>query len=344
MRAIGVLTGLLWTLVLPAGAQLHPRPVREPVVRALDPRFERIVPQETVLEKIVDDREWTEGPVWLRKGGYLLFSDVVANAIFRWKEGEGVSRFLDRSGYTGAAPFAGLEPGSNGLALDAEGRVTFARHGDRQIVRREPDGRITVLADRYHGKRLNSPNDLVYRSDGSLYFTDPPFGLPGGYDDPARELQHEGVYRLGRDGVVTLLSRELNAPNGLAFSPDERTLYVSNADATRLLWMAFPVRKDGTLAKGRVFFDGTAAFAGRRGTADGMKVDRDGNLFSAGPRGVYVFAPDATVLGWIDFAGNVGNVAWGEDGSTLFITANAAVYRLRVRTRGAGWDGEAAMR
>jgi gluconolactonase len=241
-------------------------------------------------------------------------------------------------------PFAGIEPGSNGLALDSQGRLVFARHGDRQIVRREPDGRITVLADRYRGKRLNSPNDLVYRSDGALYFTDPPFGLPRSYDDPARELHHQGVYRLGSNGGLTLVSDELGAPNGLAFSPDERTLYVSNADASRLVWMAYPVEVDGSLGAGRVFFDGTNAFAGRRGTADGMKADRHGNLFAVGPGGVYLFAPDATLLGWIDFGGNVGNVAWGEDGSTLFIAANAAVYRMRLATSGAGWERRSAVR
>lgn len=195
-----------------------------------------------------------------------------------------------------------------------------------------------TLADRYGDKRLNSPNDLVFHSSGDLYFTDPPFGLPGGYDDPNKELPHQGVYRLGRDGVVTLISTDLSAPNGIAFSPDERTLYVSNADARRLFWMAFDVRANGTVGKGRVLFDGTRAFAGRRGTADGMKVDVHGNIFGVGPGGVYVFAPEGTLLGWIDFAGNVGNVAWGEDGSTLFIAANSAVYRVRLSTRGAGWE------
>ena len=342
MRAVLWISVLAGVLALPAEAQLHPRPAREPVVRALDPDFELLVPRGAVLEKIVDDRQWAEGPVWVKEGGYLLFSDVVGNAIYRWKEGEGVSVFLERSGYTGASPFSGIEPGSNGLALDPEGRLVFARHGDRQIVRREGDGGITVLAERYRGQRLNSPNDLVFRSNGELYFTDPPFGLPRSYDDPARELPHQGIYRLALDGSLTLLTDGLRAPNGLAFSPDERTLYVSNADATRLVWMAYPVRHDGTLGAGRVFFDGTTAFAGRRGTADGMKVDHHGNLFAVGPGGVYLFAPDARLLGWIDFGGNVGNVAWGEDGSTLFIAANAAVYRVRVATSGAGWERKAA--
>lgn len=336
MRPFPMAALLSCVLVSAAGAQRHPPPEREPVVRALDPRLGSLIPAGARPEKIVDGREWTEGPVWVRSGDYLLFSDVVANVIYRWKAGEGVSVFLDRSGYTGRTPFPGSEPGSNGLALDRAGRLVFAQHGDRRIARREADGRITVLADRYQGRRLNSPNDLVYRSTGDLYFTDPPFGLPGGYDDPGRELRHEGVYRLAPDGTLALLTDELDAPNGLAFSPDERTLYVSNAEAARLRWMAYPVRPDGSLAPGRVFFDGTVALQGRRGSADGIKVDRQGNLFAAGPGGVYVFTPRAELLGWIDVGGHVGNVAWGEDGATLFIAANAAVYRLRVLTRGAG--------
>jgi gluconolactonase len=323
--------------ITPLEAQLQPRPTREPIIRRLDPRFDRLVPRDAALEKIVDDHGWTEGPVWVRSGGYLLFSDVVKNAIYKWKEGEGESVFLRPSGYTGTTPFAGPEPGSNGLTLAASGRLVFAQHGDRRISRRETDGQITVLVDRYQGKRINSPNDLVFHSNGDLYFTDPPFGLPRTFNDPAKELSFQGVYRLGRDGSLTLLTKELRAPNGIAFSPDERTLYISNADQKRLVWMAYPLRADGTLGPGRVLYDATDSTRGRRGTADGMKVDSSGNIFGAGPGGVYVLAPDGTLLGWMDFGGNVGNVAWGEDGSTLFIAANAAVYRIRLATRGAGF-------
>ena len=331
-----VACGLL-AATTPAGAQLQPRPSREPIITRLDPRFDRLVPADARLEKIVDDHGWAEGPVWVRDGGYLLFSDVVKNRIYKWKEGEGESIVLDSSGYTGAAPFTGPEPGSNGLALDSAGRLVFAQHGDRRISRREPDGRTVPLVERYRGRRINSPNDLVFRSSGDLYFTDPPFGLPRTFDDPAKELPFQGVYRLARDGTLRLLTSELRAPNGIAFSPDERTLYVSNADRARLVWMAYPVLRDGSLGAGRVLFDGTQAFAGRRGTADGMKVDEEGNIYGAGPGGVYVFSPTGELLGWFDFGGNVGNVAWGEDGRTLFIAANAAVDRIRLAARGAGW-------
>ena len=340
-----------WTLgllalavAIPAEAQLHPRPLRPPVIRSLDPRFGTLVPKDATVEKLLDGRQWVEGPLWVRSGGYLLFSDVVQNAIYQWKEGKGARVFLANSGYSGSTPYAGAEPGSNGLALDAEGRLVFARHGDRQIARLEPDGGITVLADRYQGRKLNSPNDLVFHSSGDLYFTDPPFGLPKSYDDPGKELPHQGVYRLRPDGSLALLTSELSAPNGIAFSPDERTLYVSNADAQRLVWLAYAVRPDGTLGPGRVFFDGTSAFAGRPGTADGLKVDAQGTVFGVGPGGVYVFSPAGELLGWIDFAGNVGNVAWGEDGSTLFVAANSAVYRIRVSNRGARWAGGSAAR
>jgi len=339
----------LWVsvaLLIPAAAmgQLQPRPTHEPVITRLDPRFDRLVPPGAVLEKLVDDHGWTEGPVWVRDGGYLLFSDVVKNRIYRWKEGEGESVYLDRSGYTGSATFAGPEPGSNGLAIDPRGRLVFAQHGNRSISRQEPSGRIVPVVTRYEGHRVNSPNDLVFDAKGDLYFTDPPFGLPRTFDDPGKELPYQGVYRLGRDGTLTLLTRDLSAPNGIAFAPDERTLYVSNADRQRLVWMAFPVRDDGTLGAARVLFDGTAAFSDRRGTADGMKVDAEGNIFGAGPGGVYVFSPRGELLGWFDFGGNVGNVAWGEDGHTLFIAANATVYRVRLLTRGAGWETSRASR
>jgi gluconolactonase len=335
LLGMSIVVGLV--VSTPVAAQLQPRPTREPIIRRVDARFDRLVPRNAVLEKIVDDHGWVEGPVWVPDGEYLLFSDVVRNAIYQWKPGEGERVFLEQSGYTGTAPFTGPEPGSNGLAIDLDGRLVFCQHGNRSISRREPDGRITVLVDRYRGKRINSPNDLVFRSNGDLYFTDPPFGLPQTFEDAAKELPFQGVYRLKPDGRLELLSTELNAPNGIAFSPDERTLYVSNADRRRLVWMAFPVRTDGTLGSGRVLFDGTRSTTGRRGVADGMKVDVRGNIFGAGPGGVYIISPAGDLLGWFDFGGNVGNVAWGEDGSTLFITANAAVYRVRLSTVGAGF-------
>jgi gluconolactonase len=299
-----------------------------------DPRLDALVPPGAALEEVARGFAWVEGPVWDRRAGHLLFSDIPNNAVLRWKEGAGVTTFLRPSGYTGAAPFAGREPGANGLALDPAGRLVLAEHGDRRVARLEPDGRKTTLADRWEGRRLNSPNDVVVRANGDVYFTDPPFGLPGAFADPARELDFSGVYRLRPDGRLTLLTRELEAPNGLAFSPDGRTLYVSNADPRRPVWMAYGVRDDGTLGAGRVFFDASPWIPARPGYPDGMKVDRAGNLFAAGPGGVHVFAPDATHLGTIATDVATSNCAWGDDGSVLYVTADTAVHRIRLATRG----------
>jgi gluconolactonase len=302
-----------------------------------DPRFDKLVPRDAALEKLDDGHAWVEGPVWDRKGGFLLFSDIPANSIFKWQEGKGVSLFMKPSGYTGSAPFEGREPGSNGLTFDAQGRLVSCEHGDRRIARLEAGGKKTTLADRYQGKRLNSPNDLVFKSNGDLYFTDPPYGLPKTFDDPQRELDFCGVFRLKPGGELTLLTRDLTSPNGIAFSPDEKTLYIAVSDPKNAVWMAYEVKADGTLANGRVFFDSTEWKKTKKGSPDGMKVDKDGNLFATGPGGLHVFAPDGTHLGAFEFDVPVANCAWGGDGSTLFITANTAIYRMKTATKGAGW-------
>ncbi len=316
-----------------AGPSQGAAPAAVAIVR-LDSRFDRIVPRDAKLERVAEGFEWTEGPVWNRAGGYLLFSDVPQNTIFKWKAGEGVTPFLKSSGYTGSAPFTGREPGSNGLAFDKDGRLVFCQHGNRSISRLEKDGSRKVLVDRFEGKRINSPNDLVFKSNGDLYFTDPPFGLPKSFDDPQKELPFQGVYRLSRDGKLTLLTKDIAAPNGIAFSPDEKILYISDSKTTT--WRAFDVQEDGTIANGRVLFDGAAAGHGKSGVADGMKIDQHGNLFGAAPGGLFVIAPDGTLLGRFDLGTATGNCAWGEDGSTLFITSNHVVYRIRLNTRGAG--------
>jgi gluconolactonase len=303
----------------------------------LDPRFDRLVPPAARLEKIAGGFSWVEGPVWNRTGKYLLFTDIPNNAVYRWREDEGVSLYLKPSGYTGAAPFAGREPGANGLAFDSNGRLVLAEHGDRRIARLEHDGRKTTLADRYQGRRLNSPNDLVHKSNGDLYFTDPPFGLPKNFDDPHKELEFSGVYRLGRDGRLTLLIRDIKAPNGIAFSPDENILYVTDVNPARAAWLAYDVQPDGTLGNSRVLFDATTWTRTKPGAPDGLKLDRDGHVFGAGPGGVHVFAADGTHLGSIETGVATSNVAWGDDGSVLYITAATAVYRIRLNTRGAGF-------
>lgn len=329
--AVGRLDGI----ALPVQAN-EPEPSME--ILRVDARIDRLIPVDARVETAAQGFEWVEGPLWSREGGYLLVSDVARNGVFRWREGEAVSSFLERSGYTGVAPFTGREPGSNGLLFDLQGRLVLCQHGDRRIVRLEPDGTRTILADRYEGLRLNSPNDAVLHSSGDIYFTDPPFGLPATFDDPGKELDFSGVYRRSVTGELTLLTRELDGPNGIAFAPDEGTLYVSNADRRRPVWMAFPVREDGTLGAGRVFFDAREWVRRWPGLPDGMKTDAAGNLFAAGPGGVHVFAPDGSHLGSIITGVATSNVGWGgDDGSDLYITAGSVVHRLRMTTRGAGY-------
>jgi gluconolactonase len=302
----------------------------------LDPRFDRLIAPDAQLEQIASGHRWVEGPAWDRRDGALLFSDIPANTVYRWDSTGGVRPFLRPSGYSGAEPFTGKEPGSNGLTFDASGRLVLCEHGDRRISRLESDGRRSVLVDRYQGRRLNSPNDAVYSKSGDLYFTDPPFGLPGTFDDRQRELPYSGVYRLRRDGALELLTNALRAPNGIALSPDERTLYVTDVDPDRPAWLAFELDEDGLGAQ-RTFADARPWTRLRRGGPDGLDPDVQGHLFAAGPEGVFVFAPDGALLGVIETGVPTANVAWGEDGSTLFIAADTSIYRLRTLTRGAGW-------
>lgn len=303
----------------------------------LDPRFGKLVPLNVKIEKIAGGHKWVEGPVWNRKEDYLLFSDVANNAVYKWQDGKGETLFLKPSGYTGKALFEGLEPGSNGLAYDLQDRLVLAEHGDRRIARLERNRRKTTLVDRYQGKRLNSPNDVVVKSNGDLYFTDPPFGLPKSFDDPRKELPFQGVYRYSTSGKLTLLTKDVKAPNGIAFSPDEKKLYVSNADPSNAVWIGYDITQDGNIVNGRVLFNATASTKSKKGVPDGMKVDKEGNLFAAGPGGIYVISPDGTHLGSIETGVPTGNVAWGEDGSSLFITSNTNVYRLKLTTKGAGF-------
>ena len=303
----------------------------------LDPRLDQLVPQGAVLEKLAEGFTWVEGPVWNREGGYLLFSDIPGNSVFKWKEEEGVSLYLKPSGYSGPVPFKGKEPGSNGLTFDSTGRLVLCEHGDRRVSRLEMNGTKTTLADRYEGKRLNSPNDLVFKSTGDLYFTDPPFGLPETFNDPAKELPFQGVYRLSDGGKLTLLTKDIKAPNGIAFSPDEKILYVTDVDPKRSAWLVFDVKDDGTITNGRVFYDAMPFTKRMKGAPDGFKVDINGNLFAAGPGGVYVFSPDGTHLGTIVTGVPTSNVGWGNDGSVLYITASDSIYRIKLNTKGKGF-------
>jgi gluconolactonase len=302
-------------------------------VERREPGLDAIVSPDAVFEILADGHEWTEGPVWVPALRSVLYSDVPNNAIYRWSEGAGASTWLTPSGYTGQAARGG-ESGSNGLELDSEGRLVLAQHGDRRIARLEapldqPQPVFTSLTERFEGKRYNSPNDLAIRTNGDVYFTDPPYGLEQGADDPARELAVYGVYRLAMDGSVTLLTDELSRPNGIAFSPDEETLYVANSDPDQPVIMAYEVTEDGSLASGRVFFDSWG---------DGMAVDRWGNvLVTSGGRGVLVIAPDGTHLGSLVTGERTSNCTFGDDGSTLYVTSDMYLVRIRVNTKGRGF-------
>lgn len=306
-------------------------------IERLDPRFDALVPKDAKLEVIAEGFNWLEGPVWRKDDGYLLFSDIPANTIYAWNEQQGVSSFLKPSGYTGKEPFTGREPGANGLTFDSQGRLTLCQHGDRRIIRLEPNGSQTVLIEHYRDQRLNSPNDLVYHSNGDLYFTDPPFGLPDTFNDPNRELPFSGVYRLAEDGTVTLLEDDLKAPNGIAFSPDEKILYLTDVDRERPRWLAYPVLPDGALGQGSVLFDASRWQGERKGAPDGIKVDVHGYIYGAGPGGVYVFAPDGTHLGTLFTGVPTGNLTWGEDGSVLYIAADTQMLRIALHTKGIGF-------
>ena len=300
-------------------------------VLRVDPAIDRIVPRDARVERLASGFSFTEGPVWTPEG-LLLFSDPDDNRIYRWSQDLGVSVYRTKSGYSGMDIGEYRQPGSNGLTLDARGLLTITEHGNRRITRLEKNGDITVLADRFNGRRLNSPNDLVYRSDRSLYFTDPFFGLPKFEQDRRREQPHAGVYRL-HEGRVQLLSNELKGPNGIAFSPDERYLYVANWDEQKKIVMRWDVRGDGSLVKGRVFFDMTAA-PGEE-ALDGLKVDRDGHLYVSGPGGVWILSPDGTHLGTLRAPELPANFAWGDaDGRTLYLTARTGIYRIRLNIPG----------
>ena len=305
-------------------------------VERLDPALDGIVPPNTKLFKLAEGFAFIEGPVWVTddspEGGHLLFSDPNRNRIYAWSESRGLSVFRDQSGYAGADIAEYGQPGSNGLTLDAQGRLTIDEHGNRRVTRLEADGRLTVLADHFDGHRLNSPNDLVYRSDGALYFTDPPFGLPQFDADPRKELPWSGVFRVA-NGQVELVAKDLKGPNGIAFSPGEQYLYVSNWDPERKVVMRYPVHGNGTLGVGHVFFDMGGAPGAE--ALDGLKVDTLGNLYVSGPGGLWILSAEGRHLGTIKAPRLAANFAWGgPDGRTLYLAARSTLYRLPLLVAG----------
>lgn len=304
-------------------------------VERLDPALDALLAGDAQIEVLAGGFTWTEGPVWVddEAGGHLLFSDIPRNSIFRWSAAGGVELFMSPSGYTGVS-YYGLEPGSNGLALDPQGQLVACEHGDRRLSVLTRGGGKRTLVDSYENRRLNSPNDLVFHSSGAIFFTDPPYGLPERADDPRRELDFCGVYRLDPDGRLTLLSKQLARPNGIGLSPDEKTLYVAQSDPSKAIWMAWPITAEKTLGEGRLFYDATDQVEKLPGLPDGLAVDPQGHLWASGPGGIYVFSPEGKLLGRLLTGQRTSNCAFGgpgEERKTLYITADSYLCRVKLK-------------
>jgi len=308
-------------------------------IERIDPALDALVPRDAQVERLAEGFDWTEGPVWQKRGGYLLFSDIPKNTVYKWKEGEGLSIFLRPAGYAMGTNPPGREIGTNGLTFDAQGRLVVADHGNRGISRwNDSLFTRTVVVDRFEGKRFNSPNDLVWASNGDLYFTDPSYGLRGLNADPAKELPFNGVFRLSAGGQLSVVTRDLTFPNGVGLSPDGRTLYVGISDPKNPYIMAYAVAADGSTGQGRIFYDARARVAqGLQGGLDGLKVDAKGNVFTTGPGGILVLSPTGKHLGTIVPGDVVANCAFGGDGSTLYMTVNHQLMRVRTLTKGLGF-------
>jgi gluconolactonase len=334
---------LLILIISSAGMSMscsdHVRKEGNPTIGSIeryDDELDQIIPVNSKIYILADGFEWSEGPVWIPGDDYLLFSDIPPNRIYKWSEDDGIELYLEPSGYTGMTARKG-EPGSNGLLLDREGNLILCQHGDRRIAKMnaslsDPRPVFITLADMYEGKRLNSPNDACYHSNGNLYFTDPPYGLEGNVNDPAKELDFQGVFMLQKDSTLHLLTSNLTRPNGIALSPDERTLYVANSDPQKAIWMSYNVKPDGTLDQGRIFHDATDMVGKAKGLPDGMKINEAGYIFSTGPGGVWVFNPQGEHLGTINTTQATANCAFNTDQSVLYITADMYLLCVELKT------------
>lgn len=300
-----------------------------------DAEIHQIIPENIPVEILSEGFEWTEGPLWLEKENKLIFSDIPSNSIFEWTDKEGIKLYLKPSGYTGKKSRRG-EIGSNGLLLNPKGKLSLCQHGDRRIAKMDadisnPKAKFETLCDSYNGKKLNSPNDAIYHKNGDLYFTDPPYGLGFGMEDPEKELSFQGVYKLDKNGEITLLTKKLSRPNGIAFSPNYKKLYVANSDPEKAIWMVYEVDENGLLKNGKVFFDATDKTKNLKGLPDGMKVHRNGWIFACGPGGVLIFTPEGEHLGTIVTNEATANCTFNADYSELFITADNYLLRVKLK-------------
>jgi len=321
----------LVSLLAAAGCTEAPEP-RDSAVERFDPRLDRIIDTRAPVDTLGEGFTWSEGPVWVPELDALLFSDVPENRIHAWSADIGVRVWLEPSGYTGVEPRGG-EPGSNGLLLDPDGRLVLCQHGDRRMARlvaplTDPAPEFETIVGTWDGRRFSSPNDATYRSDGSLWFTDPPYGLTPGRQAEEREIPFNGVYALFPNGHLVVVTDTLTRPNGIAFSPDGGTLYVAVSDGSAARWVAYDVAEDGTVTGGRVLLDVTGR--AEPGLPDGLAVQRSGVLFATGPGGVWIIHPDGTPLGRIRTTEATANVAFGQDGRSLFMTSDSRLLRIRV--------------
>ncbi len=298
----------------------------------MDDEINKIIDSDATIEILGDGYEWSEGPVWVQSEKMLLFSDIPNNTIHKWTEEKGVEVYLKPSGYTGQKPSNSGEEGSNGLAVDSDGKLLLCQHGDRRIAAmdaplNEPKATFSTLADSYDGKKFNSPNDLVVRKNGDIFFTDPPYGMP---ENTPQDLPFQGVYKLS-NGKVSLLVDSLTRPNGIAFTPDEKTLIIANSDPEKAIWYAYDVTENDSLANGRIFHNATEAGKTEPGGADGLKIDQQGNVFATGPGGVWVFNKEGKILGKIKIPGLTANCAFSDDEKTLYLTSDNYLLRLKMR-------------
>jgi gluconolactonase len=306
-------------------------------IERTDDAINSLINADAEIELLGEGYSWSEGPLWIASKNMLLFTDVPNNIIHKWTEKNGVEVFLTPSGYTGTTPTVSREPGANGLTLDNQGNLLMCQHGDRRISRYEgtfdkPEPKFTTLADRFDGKRLNSPNDLVMRSNGDIFFTDPPYGFKQLDNDPDKEIPFNGVYRIGADGKVTMLVDSLTKPNGIALMPDEKTLIVANSDPAKAIWYAFDIGEKDSLSNARVFYDATSLVNDEnKGLPDGFKIDANGNVFASGPGGIWIFDKVGKVLGKVRLPNATANCELSDDGKTLFITSGANLLRLKMR-------------
>ena len=318
----------------PASQPAEPAKSAQPAsvgsVTRVDPALDAIVPKDAAIEKLAGGFSFVEGPLW-RPTNVLWFSDVVGNVVRQWSPDGKVIEILNPGGYDGHSLPAGGFIGPNGSTADKDGAVLLCQHGNRRIVRIDKDRKVTTLVDKFEGKRFNSPNDLVFRTDGTLFFTDPPYGLPKDDSDPTKELKFNGVFKLA-NGKLQAIVKDLTRPNGIALSPDEKTLYVSNSDEKHKVWMRYDLASDGTASNGRVFADVTAETEG--GLPDGMKVDSQGNVYGSGPGGIWIFSPEGKHLGTIKLPETPANCAWGDDWKSLYITAQTGLYRIKLAVAG----------